>query len=504
MGCNPWRWLWGIIPIAMLTWLAFTWEQEGIETDLRSRAEVALEKAGFGWGEVSLDGRDAHLSGVAPDDASPYRATQTVRNVWGVRVVRARTDSGAAAGKRQAPAPVAVEEAPAMRDARPSATEIAPVEPDRAELERTWREAEEQEKRWRAEGVTAKQPEAPAAVEEQTEVTPAQPPAETYDRAELERRWREAEEHERRWKSERETSAADAERVRAKAAEDEAEKAKAAEAEAEAARQAEAARAAEAKAAELRAAEDAERARAAEEQARQAEEAKQQEAAKRQQDEAEAQRKAEEDAARQKEEDAREQAAAEAEAQRLADEEAKRLAEQEAAEEAKRKADAEAAEEEKRKREAAEAEQRRKDEVALAARKQQEDADAKKQAEADRCQGLMRSAMAEGVINFAKAKADLTKDSYLTLDRLAGIVKACPAARINIAGHTDSEGLEERNQALSERRAGTVASYLASKGVETNRLSTVGYGESRPIAPNDTPEGMLQNRRIEFNVTPQQ
>lgn len=97
MRCNPWRWLWGVIPIAMLTWLAFTWEREGIETDLRSRSEAALQDQGYSWGEVSVEGRDAFLSGVAPDEAQPYRATETVRKVRGVRIVRSRTDGSPAA-----------------------------------------------------------------------------------------------------------------------------------------------------------------------------------------------------------------------------------------------------------------------------------------------------------------------------------------------------------------------------------------------------------------------
>ena len=196
-----------------------------------------------------------------------------------------------------------------------------------------------------------------------------------------------------------------------------------------------------------------------------------------------AKKKAEDDARaaeEQRKADEREQAEADAEAQRLADEAAK-------AEEAKRVTDA--------------AEDKRKDQELAEARRKDAD-DAKKKAEADHCQGLMRSAMAEGMINFDRAKADLARDSFLTLDRLAGIVKVCPNARIKIVGHTDSEGEVERNQGLSERRAKAVGDYLTSKGVDPSRLTTEGYGKSRPLVSNDTPEGMRQNRRIEFSVTP--
>jgi len=116
------------------------------------------------------------------------------------------------------------------------------------------------------------------------------------------------------------------------------------------------------------------------------------------------------------------------------------------------------------------------------------------------CQEMMRDATARGVIEFDRAKADLTPDSTLTLRELAEIAKECPAFRIEIEGHTDSEGTDERNQRLSDRRAKAVADFLTRAGVEASRLSTVGYGASRPIADNDTEDGRARNRRIEFIV----
>ena len=121
-------------------------------------------------------------------------------------------------------------------------------------------------------------------------------------------------------------------------------------------------------------------------------------------------------------------------------------------------------------------------------------------AEADKCQELLTEASSGGVINFTRASADLTGDSTITLNVLAEIANACPAFRIEIGGHTDNEGTDERNQRLSDRRAKSVAAYLTKAGVDANRLSAVGYGASKPVADNTTPQGRAQNRRIEFTV----
>jgi outer membrane protein OmpA-like peptidoglycan-associated protein len=119
---------------------------------------------------------------------------------------------------------------------------------------------------------------------------------------------------------------------------------------------------------------------------------------------------------------------------------------------------------------------------------------------ADSCQTLMRQRSAKGTINFERAKADLTPDSSQTLRDLAQIANACPTFSIQIEGHTDAEGTDERNQRLSDRRARSVADFLAQNGVVGRRLTTVGYGATRPIADNSTPEGRAKNRRIEFTV----
>jgi outer membrane protein OmpA-like peptidoglycan-associated protein len=119
---------------------------------------------------------------------------------------------------------------------------------------------------------------------------------------------------------------------------------------------------------------------------------------------------------------------------------------------------------------------------------------------ADNCQTLMRETSAKGIINFERAKADLTPDSTQTLRELVEVANECPSFSIEIEGHTDAEGTDERNQKLSDRRARAVADFLAQHGVDPKRLTTIGYGATHPIADNSTAEGRAKNRRIEFNV----
>jgi len=180
-----------------------------------------------------------------------------------------------------------------------------------------------------------------------------------------------------------------------------------------------------------------------------------------------------------------------------AEAEAKRKAEADlAAAEAKRKADAQKA--------AEEAEAKRKADAVAAAKQKAAQASAAEQEarkkEAQKCQDLLRSAAAEGVIAFGRASADLDGKSLPTLNQLARIANACPSFKIEIEGHTDAEGTDERNQRLSDRRAKSVADYLVAQGVAADRLTSVGYGSKRPVAPNDTAENRAKNRRIEFGV----
>jgi outer membrane protein OmpA-like peptidoglycan-associated protein len=94
----------------------------------------------------------------------------------------------------------------------------------------------------------------------------------------------------------------------------------------------------------------------------------------------------------------------------------------------------------------------------------------------------------------------LRSSSRTTLREMGGVFERYPQTVIAIEGHTDSTGTDAYNQRLSERRAGSVASYLRSLGVSGGRLDTIGYGESRPRASNATAAGRQQNRRVEIKI----
>ena len=110
-------------------------------------------------------------------------------------------------------------------------------------------------------------------------------------------------------------------------------------------------------------------------------------------------------------------------------------------------------------------------------------------------------------VNFDFDKDTLRPDAVAILDEAISILGKYPELKVEVAGHTDSIGTEVYNQGLSERRARTVYDYLAAHGIGTSRMvGPVGYGESKPIAPNtnedgsDNPEGRAKNRRTELNV----
>ena len=104
-------------------------------------------------------------------------------------------------------------------------------------------------------------------------------------------------------------------------------------------------------------------------------------------------------------------------------------------------------------------------------------------------------------IQFETGRTTIQTASHPLLDELAQTIQNAPEiGNITIAGHTDSEGSEEGNQALSAGRAQAVLDYLVGAGVRAERLTAVGYGETRPIAPNRTEAGRAQNRRVEFEL----
>lgn len=107
-----------------------------------------------------------------------------------------------------------------------------------------------------------------------------------------------------------------------------------------------------------------------------------------------------------------------------------------------------------------------------------------------------------GNVTFQTNSADLNANFFGVLDSVSLVLKEYDKTIIEVAGHTDSSGSDQYNQQLSERRAATVGQYLQTKGVNAQRILTVGAGETRPVAPNDTPEGMAANRRVELTLAP--
>jgi outer membrane protein OmpA-like peptidoglycan-associated protein len=109
-----------------------------------------------------------------------------------------------------------------------------------------------------------------------------------------------------------------------------------------------------------------------------------------------------------------------------------------------------------------------------------------------------------GDVLFDTGEASLKAGAVTTIDRLAQFMRDYPERSVRIEGHTDSIGSDETNQQLSERRAMAVRDALLARNVDAARIVTVGYGEARPIAGNDTAGGRQQNRRIEVVVSDDQ
>jgi outer membrane protein OmpA-like peptidoglycan-associated protein len=107
-----------------------------------------------------------------------------------------------------------------------------------------------------------------------------------------------------------------------------------------------------------------------------------------------------------------------------------------------------------------------------------------------------------GNVTFETNSADINAGFYQVLNSVALVLKEFDKTVVDVAGHADSTGDEAKNMELSQRRASSVSSYLAAQGVSAQRLITVGYGETRPMASNDTPEGRQQNRRVEITLQP--
>jgi OOP family OmpA-OmpF porin len=104
-------------------------------------------------------------------------------------------------------------------------------------------------------------------------------------------------------------------------------------------------------------------------------------------------------------------------------------------------------------------------------------------------------------VNFDTDRSTLKPESIAVLDSTAELLRQRQHSTVEVRGHTDSVGRDAYNQRLSERRAQAVVDYLVSKGIPANTLKAVGFGETRPIADNETPDGRAQNRRVALQFT---
>ena len=97
-------------------------------------------------------------------------------------------------------------------------------------------------------------------------------------------------------------------------------------------------------------------------------------------------------------------------------------------------------------------------------------------------------------------KSELKEESFIELDRLVQFMQENPKLKIRINGHTDNIGSSEYNMKLSDQRAVSVMQYLRSKGIPYERIISRGFGSTKPVESNETPEGRARNRRTEFEI----
>ncbi|WP_282027228.1 OmpA family protein [Ruegeria faecimaris] len=116
------------------------------------------------------------------------------------------------------------------------------------------------------------------------------------------------------------------------------------------------------------------------------------------------------------------------------------------------------------------------------------------------CEDQLAEVQASSKIAFEPGSATVAADSRDTVNQIAEILRECGPIRIEIQGHTDSQGREEMNQQLSQARAQSILNELRGRRIPTSSYSAVGYGETQPIADNDTEAGREENRRIEFRL----
>jgi OOP family OmpA-OmpF porin len=118
----------------------------------------------------------------------------------------------------------------------------------------------------------------------------------------------------------------------------------------------------------------------------------------------------------------------------------------------------------------------------------------------EECVAMINAAIAERKITFSPGSTEIEADALATIDRVAEALRECQTVRMEIGGHTDSQGSEGMNERLSQERADAVLAAIMARRVLTSNLTAKGYGEARPIADNGTEDGREANRRIEFRL----
>lgn len=113
---------------------------------------------------------------------------------------------------------------------------------------------------------------------------------------------------------------------------------------------------------------------------------------------------------------------------------------------------------------------------------------------------IKRVNLAAKNVFFATASSKLLAKSYPKLNDVVAILNENPSYKVQIDGHTDSQGKDDYNQTLSDNRAASVKAYLVSKGIDESRINSTGYGETNPIADNNTAAGRAKNRRVEMTL----
>jgi outer membrane protein OmpA-like peptidoglycan-associated protein len=127
---------------------------------------------------------------------------------------------------------------------------------------------------------------------------------------------------------------------------------------------------------------------------------------------------------------------------------------------------------------------------------------ANSEAAAVRREGNLLAVTLRGDVTFDFDSAVVKPGAYSELERIAGVVVNYPDTVLRVEGHTDSIGPEEYNMVLSSRRAEAVKNILIAKGVPSRNIETIAYGESMPVATNETEAGRMKNRRVEIKIAP--